>query len=247
MVLFRMNSSPFSPGRRGEPPAPDLTRELVRSAFPAPMPDDLSAMTLLDDDEIEASLDAAMARAPDSRAVWLFGYGSLMWRPEIETAEARLAVVAGWHRRFCLWQWRSRGSRERPGLMLALDRGGACKGVAFRVTGADLRAKLRAVWQRELRGNGYRARWMSVQTADGPVPAVTFVINRDCERYAGRLDDAHAADHIATAFGSRGPSAEYLCETVLRCRELGIHDRYLWKLQALVAARLRAVTKSGVS
>ncbi len=228
-------------------PAPDLTRDLVRSAFPTPFPDDLAAMTLLSDADIDIALDAAMTQAPDRDAVWLFGYGSLMWRPEIEIAEERLGAVAGWHRRFCLWQWRSRGSRERPGLMLALDRGGACKGVAFRLAGADLRDKLRAVWQRELRGNGYRTRWMTVQTRTGPIRAVSFVINRECERYAGRLDDVHAADHIATACGSRGPSAEYLCETVLRCRELGIHDPYLWRLQALVAERLRATIGSSVS
>ncbi|MBL8701056.1 MAG: gamma-glutamylcyclotransferase [Alphaproteobacteria bacterium] len=217
-----------------------LSRELVRAVHPAPVPDSGAPMTLLTDAEIDVLLDRSYAEAGRPREVWVFAYGSLMWRPEVSVDETRIAAVAGWHRRFCLWQWRSRGSRERPGMMLALDRGGSCRGLAYRLAGADLRDRLRVLWQRELRGNGYRVRWLPAATDGGTVRAVTFVINRDSERYAGRVDDAVAARHIATACGSRGPSAEYLCETVLRCHELGIRDRHLLRLQALVADHLRA-------
>ena len=162
-----------------------------------------------------------------------------MWKPELDFAEMRLATLRGWHRRFCLWQWRYRGTRERPGLMLALDRGGACRGVLYRIDGPGLRAKLAGVWRREMIGDGYRPRWVAAITAEERVPAITFVVNREGERYAGAMPDEEIAQFIAGACGHAGPSAEYLLETVTRCEELGIHDPGLWRLQKLVARQLR--------
>ena len=91
-----------------------------------------------------------------------------------------------------------------------------------------------------MRGNGYLARWVSAITAEGPVRAMTFVVNRASERYAGRLSDQEIAACIAIACGRIGPSAEYLLNTVARCEELGVHDPYLWRMQALVAERMNA-------
>ena len=88
-----------------------------------------------------------------------------LWKPDIEFAERRVATVKGWHRRFCLWQWRFRGTRDCPGVMLALDRGGSCVGIAYKVSGPDLPSKIMPVWRREMRGNGYLARWVSAITA----------------------------------------------------------------------------------
>ena len=130
---------------------------------------------------------------------------------------------------------------ECPGVMLALDRGGSCVGIVYKVIGPDLRSKIIPVWRREMRGNGYLARWVSAITAEGPVRAITFVVNRASERYAGRLSDEEIADQIALACGHIGPSAEYLLNTVARCEDLGVHDPYLWRMQALVAERMNAV------
>jgi glutathione-specific gamma-glutamylcyclotransferase len=215
-----------------------LRRELIAAAFPEPVPDDRTAMPLLPDEAIAASLEAALTRLGDGRDLWVFAYGSLMWKPDLEFAEHRLATLKGWHRRFCLWQWRYRGSRERPGLMLALDRGGSCRGVAYRVAAPGVREKVAGVWRREMIALGYRPRWVRLETADGPVEAVAFVANREGGRYAGRLGEAAIAEHVATACGHVGPCAEYLLETVARCEELGVHDRHLWRLQALVAAKI---------
>lgn len=220
------------------PPDLVLTRELIAAAFPDAVADDESAMRLLSDRDVAAHFDEWMA-SHDGGDLWLFGYGSLMWQPEVEFVEQRLATVRGWHRRFCLWQWRFRGSRANPGLMLALDRGGACAGLAYRIAGPDLRPKLAEVWRREFSGNGYRPRWVTAATALGPVTAAAFVVHRGGGRYAGWLSDDTVAAHIATACGKTGPSAEYLLETVMRCRQLGIHDRMLWRVQELVADRLR--------
>lgn len=231
-----------SAGRTRRPPPLALTRAMIARAFPEAVADDPTAMALAGEAELSASLAAALAAGPPPEGeLWLFAYGSLMWRPEPEIvdAERRLATVAGWHRRFCLWQWRHRGTRERPGLMLALDRGGACTGIVLRIAGPGREATLAAVWRREMMGRGYRARWVTARTPEGPVRALTFVINPKGGRYAGRLDDAAVAGHIATACGHRGPAAEYLLETVAHCEALGIHDRHLWRIQELVAERLR--------
>jgi cation transport protein ChaC len=215
-----------------------LTQDLIAAAFPVLPADDESAMPLLPEAEIAERYERWMASHGDGD-LWLFGYGSLMWKPELDFAEQRLATVQGWHRRFCLWQWRFRGSRDRPGLMLALDRGGACAGLAYRIAGPGLQAKLAEVWRREIGGDGYRPRWLTAMTADGPVSALAFVANRDGRRYAGALPDEAVADHIARACGHAGANAEYLLETVARCHALGIRDRRLSRLQALVAERLR--------
>lgn len=214
-----------------------LTRAMIAARFTAPVTDDLTAHRLVDEATMDAALDEMLATHAGSD-LWVFGYGSLMWKPEMDFAEARPALLNGWHRRFCLWQWRYRGSRDCPGLMLALDRGGACRGIAYRLAGPDIRGKVAGVWKREMIGNGYRPRWLPLATMAGKLRALVFTVNAESERYAGRVSDEIVADYIAKASGQAGPSAEYLLETVLKCEELGIHDRFLWRLQELVAERM---------
>lgn len=231
-------------------PAPvlDLTLDLIARAHPTPVADDATALALLSDAELRPGLAAAMASRPmPAEGLWVFGYGSLIWQPEFAYSERRVGTVHGYHRRFCLLQRRFRGSVEKPGLVLALDVGGSCEGVAFRLTGAEAAETLLPVWRREMRGNGYRARWLPVSTRNGVVEALTFVANPACERYTGRLDERRIAELIAAANGGLGPSAEYLRLTVLACAELGIHDRHLWSLQAFVAERLAGIAGSRLS
>ena len=102
-----------------------LTRALIDRAHPSPVPDDPGAMRLRSEDEIEAALDGALREHGSKDELWLFAYGSLMWKPDLDYAERRIGRIRGWHRRFCLWQWRFRGTRDCPGMMLALDRGGS--------------------------------------------------------------------------------------------------------------------------
>ena len=129
------------------------------------------------DAEIDACLDAALASHPSGEDVWVFGYGSLMWNPAFHFAEQRIGTVRGWHRRFCLNMTRGRGTPECPGLMLALDRGGACRGMAFRIAADEARGELLLVWRREMLSGSYIARWVTVATEDGPLRAVTFLVN----------------------------------------------------------------------
>jgi len=195
----------------------------------------LDGIALRSDAEIEASLDAMLAAHPAGEDVWLFGYGSLMWNPAMHYDESKPGVVRGWHRAYCLWAHMGRGSPEAPGLMLALDRGGSSAGMLFRFAAATARAELLLPWRREMFTGGYLARWVRVDTPTGPVRAATFVANHAFPRYAGRLDEAVIAAHIAVAAGSLGTCVEYLAHTLAVLRAHGRTDHRLERLERLVA------------
>jgi cation transport protein ChaC len=171
------------------------------------------------------------------RDVWLFGYGSLIWNPAIEFAEKRRATVRGLHRRFCLRTHLGRGTPERPGLVLGLDRGGVCRGVAFRIPRDIAETELEIVWRREMVTYAYRPRWLKAETEDGTIDTIGFVINRRHERYCGQLPERETVESIATAGGFLGPCCEYLFNTVEHLRDLGIPDSGLERLARQVAAR----------
>lgn len=217
-----------------------LTRELVAAAFPNPVADDRTAMPLMSPVEIDVSRANTLAGLGLEDDVWLFVYGSLMWKPEPGLVDPLPAALEGWRRSFCIWQWRYRGTREAPGLMMALDVGGSCEGILLRAPGPDASAKLASVWNREMIGRAYRPVWVQTMTERGPVRAVTFVADRESQRYAGDLPDKIVAKYVAKACGHIGPNAEYLLETYLHCKRCGIIDPLLENLQGLVAAELTA-------
>lgn len=168
---------------------------------------------------------------------WVFGYGSLMWRPgfaHVETARARLA---GYRRALCVQSFVHRGTRERPGLVLGLDRGGSCVGLAFKVP-APLRDEVLAyLRERELVTSVYLERNLRVKLASGEtVEATTYVVDRNHPQYAGALDPEHAATRVTGAVGVSGPNEEYVLNTVTHLSGLGIRDHWL----ELVAKRITA-------
>ena len=223
----------------GAPPPDEriaITREALRdgsllAAARQRMP---PGTTLVSDDAIEADLDARLSQPPPGADVWLFGYGSLMWNPAIEYAECRPGAVHGWHRRFCLWLHMGRGSPDNPGLMLALEPGGTCAGLLFRIPAAHARAELLLAWRREMFTGAYSSRWVTSRTEAGRVRAVTFVANRAHPRYAGRLDEAAVAARLASASGSLGSCATYLAETLGALHGVGLRDRSLERLKRSV-------------
>lgn len=217
-----------------------ITRDDIRNGFLIRMIRDAGApIRLTTEDEMEESQAAAIASGPpEVRAggdAWVFGYGSLMWNPAIHYQESRIGTVHGFHRRFCLWAPLGRGTPDNPGLVLGLARGGSCKGVAYRIAGADVEEEFRVLWRREMVSDGYTPRWVTADTAEGPVTALTYVINRTCPRYAGRLPDDEAVKAIRSAAGDLGTNAEYLLSTVRHLDELGITDV---RLHALVRCLL---------
>ena len=187
--------------------------------------------------ELEASRRDMLAGRDLAGGVWLFAYGSLIWNPLIEVAERRLGTAYGYHRRLCIWTELGRGSRSRPGLMLALDRGGACRSLLLRVAPERIESELDLVWQREMLTSVYRPRWLRVRTAAGPVDAIAFIVNRTHPRYAGRLADERILDAVAAAQGPLGRCADYLTETVASLRALGICEPGLAALNDRLAER----------
>jgi cation transport protein ChaC len=194
-------------------------------------------------DEDYAQIVAEMLATRPEGPFWLFGYGSLIWKPETAFEVAEQAVARGWHRRFCLgWDYRYRGSLDTPGIMLALDRGGQCRGMVYRLPEAGLEAELHKLIRREMSmvPSAFPWRFIDVVAVDGPRRALTFAMNRNSGRYIAGLSDEALAEILATAVGFRGSMAEYLFSTTAKLEELGIHDRNLWRLQELVAARIDA-------
>ncbi|HYU11537.1 MAG TPA: gamma-glutamylcyclotransferase [Stellaceae bacterium] len=171
--------------------------------------------------------------------LWLFAYGSLMWNPEMPFAERRPALLRGYHRSFCLYSRDYRGTPERPGLVLGLDRGGACRGIAYRLPQEGLGSAIDRVWAREMAGEVYRMRPVTVATPQGPLAAYAFVVRRDRPDYAGRLSLDDTARIIAVATGGRGTGRDYLANTVRHLEELGIADGPLHQLQERVEALAR--------
>lgn len=187
-------------------------------------------LPLLSEAERAASLAATLAaRPPGQDGVWLFAYGSLIWNPAIAFAERRRARVHGWHRAFCLSTIAGRGTPEEPGLVLGLDRGGACVGAAFRVAPADVQRELTLLWQREMLSGSYVPRWVPLRDEAGAVfaEAIGFTIRREGPYYTSRLPRAELVRRLATAAGALGSSADYLLHTRDGLRAMGIRDRWV--------------------
>jgi cation transport protein ChaC len=187
-------------------------------------------------EEREASLRDALARYAPGEEAWVFAYGSLMWNPAIEFAEAQPCKIEGWHRSFCFWLPLGRGTPELPGLMLALERGGSCEGIAYRLAPHQVRSELAIVWNREMLAGVYKPRWAPVTLRDGRlVTAVTFEVDTKHCQYTGDLSMDRTAHHVAFAEGRRGACRDYLANTVAHARALGIYDDYLEDLVERVA------------
>jgi len=172
-------------------------------------------------EERAASIRQTLEAFPAGAEVWVFGYGSLMWNPAFHHAERRPARVHGLHRRFCLWSAIGRGTPERPGLMLGLEPGGSCLGVAFRIASERVESELAVVWGREMIGDAYVPRVVRARTPKGPVAAIAFAINPRHERYAGRLPVETMTRVIASASGGLGSCRDYLFATVAALETLG--------------------------
>jgi cation transport protein ChaC len=186
-----------------------------------------------------------MKRNPEHCAedLWVFGYGSLIWRPGFDFVERVEARLVGAHRALCVYSFVHRGTPERPGLVLGLDQGGACRGMAYRVAGAkraDTIAYLRA---REQATMVYREAVRSVWLRGEPerrVSALCYVVDRGHAQYAGRLTLEQQLHHVRQGHGRSGANRDYVLSTVAALEELGLRETDLH----LLAERLRGAHES---
>jgi cation transport protein ChaC len=193
---------------------------------------------LLSEDELESSLQEALASPHRQPDVWVFAYGSLIWNPVLEFDERVVATAHAWHRSFCLLSRVNRGTPERPGLVLGLDRGGRCTGVAYRLPARIAEQELRLLWRREMLLGSYAPRWVLVTHGERTIRAMAFVVRRGRSGYAGRLAADTIADRLIHARGAIGTGIDYLRQTIDGLAEIGIRDPNLMHLDALIRARL---------
>jgi glutathione-specific gamma-glutamylcyclotransferase len=164
----------------------------------------------------------------DMGDLWVFGYGSLMWRPGFDSEERQEARLSGYHRALCISSHVHRGTPERPGLVLGLDHGGSCRGIAFRVPAHLREPTIDYLRGRELVTNVYLERNVTIRLRQGgTVTAVTYVADRNHHQYAGRLDPDQAAVRVIGAVGVSGDNPDYVMNTVAHLRAMRIHDSLL--------------------
>jgi cation transport protein ChaC len=187
--------------------------------------------------------------------IWIFGYGSLMWNPGFEHVERRIARVMGYHRRLCVYSHTYRGTATKPGLVLGLARGGSCRGVAYRVTGALAAAVRLYLDDREMIYEVYRPVDVRLRFSDEPDgPAIwarTYVVNPGHSQYAGALSDDERAALVIRGHGISGSARDYLVNTIAHLGEAGMPDQRLTNLlqrvQAIEAGTLAAPRNTPVA
>lgn len=159
---------------------------------------------------------------------WVFGYGSLMWRPGFDFVEATKGRLFGYRRALCIYSWVHRGTQDKPGLVLGLDRGGSCTGMVFRVDGANRQTVLAYLRERELVTNVYLERRAPVHLPDGRrITAVCYVADQYHEQFAGHLSADDAARRVSVSEGRSGHNADYVASTVEHLKEMNIRDHWL--------------------
>lgn len=169
------------------------------------------------------------------RDLWVFGYASLIWRPEFDAAEHRSALVHGWHRALRMRSRVNRGTPQQPGLVFALLPGGACRGVVYRLRRETADAELDRLWAREMPTGVYDPRFLPCRTPLGVVQALAFTLSRRSESYMGRLPDEQLLHILRHARGKYGTTLDYLADTARALRQRGVHDREIERVMQLAA------------
>lgn len=168
--------------------------------------------------------------------LWVFGYGSLMWRPDFHFEEREKAVLRGFHRSLCVYSHVHRGTPDRPGLVMGLDRGGSCLGLAYRVPLGHVGETVRYLRAREQVTSVYVERLLPVTLADGRRKlALSYVVDRGHAQYAGKLPEAELLRLIRQGKGQSGPNPDYVVRTHALLSQLGVADRLLGRLAAQLA------------
>ncbi len=165
--------------------------------------------------------------------LWVFGYASLIWRPEIEPAERRAAWVHGWHRALRMRSRVNRGTPDNPGLVFALLRGGSCHGMAYRIARRRADDELTRLWWREMPTGVYDPRWVRCRTVSGMVTALAFTLSQQSPNHTGPITDAEMLDILHRAQGRFGTTLDYLLQTALALRACQVHDAEIERLVRL--------------
>ena len=175
--------------------------------------------------------------APPGQDFWVFGYGSLIWRPGFTHSDVKVGILRGYHRRFCVYSHHHRGTPDNPGLVLGLAPGGSCRGLVYRVPADHGETVLDYLHEREMVTGVYNPSWLQVDTPEGRVKAAGFVVDTQHPQYASRLNTEEAVPYIRQGVGKGGACLDYLRNTVEHLDQLDMHDAGLHRLLRAVEAR----------
>jgi cation transport protein ChaC len=166
--------------------------------------------------------------------LWVFAYGSLIWKPDFDYAERRPARVHGWHRALKMWSRINRGTPERPGLVFGLLSGGSCRGMVFRIDRQQAHDVLVRLWDREMKLAVYDPRWLTCTTPQGPVKALAFTLSRRSPSHTGTLSEDEYRAILEQAQGIYGTTHDYVHRTFEELKRHDIHDRAIERLLHLI-------------
>ena len=219
-----------------EPIIQSITRETLKNWRVAELARERygAETSIATEDQLLESRRSVIADDADVSDLWVFGYGSLIYNPIIDFSQRVIASVYGYHRRFCLWTKIGRGSPGYPGLVLSLDRGGSCKGLAFRLNPQNAIAELDLLWRREMMTLAYQPRVLSLHTDIGLRRGLAFVANPARPAYAPPMPFEMTVEFVSNASGFNGLCREYLYDTLKGMQACGIRDHQLEKLTASV-------------
>ncbi len=208
------------------------------SASPSAVPTPCS-FRVLTDEERNASLRQSLEEVQwcEKQDLWVYGYGSLIWRPDFEFAEQRQALLRGYHRALCLWSRINRGTPEQPGLVFGLDVGGSCRGMAFRIPAESVPKVFDALWLREMPSGAYIPRWLRCRTSQGDIRALVFTMNRKTDAYVPRMPDDQLRQVVYSAQGTNGPCIEYVMEPASALQRSKILDKRLQSVVQLLQSQ----------
>tara|TARA_B110000196_G_scaffold41325_1_gene31665 strand:+ start:539 stop:1162 length:624 start_codon:yes stop_codon:yes gene_type:complete len=188
----------------------------------------------LSEDGLSRTLESVMLTHDEFSDLWIFAYGSLMWRPSFAFIENHIGLVHGFHRSFCVYSHIHRGTRKQPGLVLGLDKGGSCTGVVYKVSSKNAKSVVNYLIQREMVTSVYLPRWVSVRLNNRVVRALTYTPSHTHIQYAGKLMANKAARYIRNSKGVSGTNIEYLINTITYLEELDINASQYKDLLELV-------------
>lgn len=221
--IVELSSNQVTASTPDSPPAPATLPSPVRVQIPP---------ELIERDPAEG-LRRLRAQWLGVRERWVFGYASLIWRPEFDAAEHRPALLHGWHRALRMRSRINRGSPEQPGLVFALLPGGACRGVVYRLKPEQAEAELDRLWAREQPTGVYDARLLPCRTPEGTVLALAFTLSRRSPSCLPRLPDEPMLQVLRHARGRYGSTLDYLADTARALRARQVRDREIERLMAL--------------
>jgi glutathione-specific gamma-glutamylcyclotransferase len=178
-------------------------------------------------------LQSALQDWGGAQDVWVFGYASLIWRPEFEAVERQPAVLHGWSRGLVMRSRVNRGTPECPGLVFALVSGGSCRGMAYRIEAGRVEQEITQLWLREMPTGVYDPKWLTCRTPTGPVRGLAFTLSRHSPAYLGHLSDDAMLQVLRHAAGRFGTTRAYLLETAAALQQSGISDRKIERLVKL--------------